>query len=131
MYVNQACGRYFTGFYELRPHHDCRTNSVALLKMASYCTVVIPVGVGLAYSLSFCCLPVPAPPPLSAKMVDDIAQIQAHLKCASASLSNGERWRASQCLRNAKRILRRYPFDELCEVRDQYNKINNWWKKCL
>lgn len=54
MQVSQACARYFTGFQEISNlrSQDCKTNTVALLKIASYCTLAIPIGVGIAYGIS-------------------------------------------------------------------------------
>ncbi|MCC5831423.1 MAG: hypothetical protein JJU12_00065 [Chlamydiales bacterium] len=52
MSVSQACARYFSGFQEINAENDCLTNSIAVAKIASYCTVVLPVGVGIAYGIS-------------------------------------------------------------------------------
>lgn len=54
MALKEACASYFDSFHKIYHfrQNDGKTNTLALLKMASYCTLVLPAGVGMAYALS-------------------------------------------------------------------------------
>ncbi|CUI17395.1 hypothetical protein PNK_1788 [Candidatus Protochlamydia naegleriophila] len=57
MELRTICANYFSGFQELYDfkNNDASTNVIALLKAASYFTVIIPIGFGVTYGIASLC----------------------------------------------------------------------------